>query len=447
MTLASAFGSGASAALHDPFEAGRRVGRAGAVAIVVLFGALFLWLMLAPLNGAVVLAGQVKVVDYRKTVQHLEGGIVQAILVKPGDHVKAGQPLLKLEAVQADAAVTGLQDQLDAERARSARADAERAMRAAIAFPAESRERAAASGRAQALLRAETETFIARRQQLTGQTALLRRQAEQVRAEVAALQNQVTAADANRKVLAEELAMNQDLYRRQFVQQTRLMAFERALADKDEARSSYQAELAKAQQKLVELALKAIALQDDYVRRASDDYVDANRRSLDLQERLRPLNSVLTRQVVVAPIAGEVVDLKVHTVGGVIAPREVLMEIVPAQRQLLIEGKVRPEDVAELRRGQRVDVQITAFKQRATPLLKGQLTYISGDSLMESNNGAFAPYYLVQASIDSPSEKALPARLGPGMPATLFIQTQARTAWDYLVQPLGDSMRKAFTEH
>ena len=261
------------------------------------------------------------------------------------------------------------------------------------------------------------------------------------------MQNQVTAADANRKVLAEELAINQDLYRRQFVQQTRLMAFERALADKDESRSSYQAELAKAQQKVVELELKAIALQDDYVRRASDEYAEANRRALDLQERLRPLTSVLARQVVVSPIAGEVVDLKVHTVGGVIAPREVLMDIVPAQRQLLIEGKVRPEDVAELRAGQRVDVQITAFKQRATPLLTGQLTYISGDSLVELSNGMSVPYYLVQASIDSPSEKAIPARLGPGMPATLFIQTQARTAWDYLVQPLGDSLRKAFKEH
>lgn len=446
MTLAFAARGHASPAAHDPFAAGRRLGRAGVIAIALLFGTLFLWLTLAPLNGAVVLAGQVKVVDYRKTVQHLEGGIVQAILVKPGDHVRAGQPLLRLEAVQADAAVTGLQDQLDAERARSARADAERVMRAGISFSTESRERAAASARAQALLLAETETFAARRQQLTGQTALLRRQAEQVRAEVAALQNQVKAADANRQVLVQELAINQDLYRRQFVQQTRLMAFERALADKDESRSSYQAELAKAQQKVVEIELKAIALQDDYVRRASDEYVEANRRTLDLQERLRPLASTLARQVVVAPIAGEVVDLKVHSVGGVIAPREVLMDIVPAQRQLLIEGKVRLEDVAELRRGQRVDVQITAFKQRATPLLTGQLTYISGDSI-ESNSGGSAPYYLVQASIDRPSEQAMPGRLGPGMPATLFIQTQARTAWDYLVQPLGDSMRKAFKEH
>lgn len=433
--------------IHDPFLAGRRIGRAGGIGIVLLFGMLFLWLALAPLNGAVVLAGQVKVVDYRKTVQHLEGGIVQAILVKPGDQVKAGQPLVQLEAVQADAAVTGLQDQLDAERARSARADAERAMRAGISFSAESRERAAASARAQALLVAETETFTTRRQQLVGQTALLRRQAEQVRVEVAALHNQVKAADTNRKVLAQELAINQDLYRRQFVQQTRLMAFERALADKDESRSSYEAELAKAQQKVVELELKALALQDDYVRRASDEYVEANRRALDLQERLRPLASVLARQVVVAPIAGEVVDLKVHTVGGVIAPREVLMDIVPAQRQLLIEGKVRPEDVADLRPGQRVDVQITAFKQRATPLLTGQLTYISGDSLVEAGQGAAGHYYLVQASIDPPSEKSMPARLGPGMPATLFIQTQARSAWDYLVQPLDDSMRRAFKEH
>ncbi len=437
----------AKEAAVDPFHKGARIGRVGAWAIAVLFGTVGLWLCLAPLNGAVVMPAQVKVENYRKTVQHLEGGILRAVLVKSGDHVVAGQALLQLEEVQADSAVQGLQDQLDAERARSVRADAERLRRTVLVFPPELRDRARKSAKLRSLLSAEGELFATRRKQLLGQTALLHGQAEQVRAELAALQQQINAADVNRKLIADELAMNQDLYRREFVQQTRVMGFERTLADKDEKRGEFGAEHARARQKQSEIELKVIGLQDEYVKRASDEYSEANRRVLDLQERLRPMSNMLSRQVVVATVAGEVVDLRVHSVGGVIAPREVLMEIVPDEHALLIEGKVRPEDVAELVIGQPVEIQIMAFKQRSTPLLTGRLSYVSADSLTDSTNGMAVPYYLVQATVDADSQKALPTRLLPGMPATVFIQTQARTALDYLLQPLLDSMRKSFREH
>ncbi len=440
-----------TAPLPDPFRAGARIGRMGTLAIVVLFGTALLWLALAPLNGAVVLPAQVKVGSYRKTVQHLEGGIVQAVFVKSGDHVQAGQALLQLEEIQADAAVQGLQDQLDAERARSLRADSERLLRPALAYPSELRDRAAGSAKLRSLLAAEAELFGTRRNQLHGQTALLHRQADQVVLEIGGLQDQIGAADANRKLLADELAINQDLLRREFVQQTRVMSFQRALAEKDESRGAYKAEHAKARQKLLDLDLKVISLQDEYIKRASDEYAESNRRALELQERLRPLSNTLARQRVTAPVAGEVVDLHVHTVGGVIAPREVLMEIVPETPTLLIEGRLRPEDVADIALGQQVSIQITAFKQRSTPLLTGRLSYVSADSLTDNSsgsaNGASGPHYLVQVTVDPASERALPMRLGPGMPATLFIQTRPRSALDYLLQPLTDSMGRAFKEH
>jgi HlyD family type I secretion membrane fusion protein len=268
-----------------------------------------------------------------------------------------------------------------------------------------------------------------------------------VRAEIEGLQQQIASADINRKLIAAELEMNRELFKQAYVQQTRLMIFERALADKDEARGQYNAEHAVAQQKLVELDLKVISLEDEYVKRASDEYSEANRRVLELRERLRPIANALARQVVVAPAAGEVVGLKIHTAGAVISPGEVLMEIVPEQPVLLIEGKARPEDIADLALGQQVDIQVTAFKQRATPLLTGRLAYVSADSMAESINGMSVAYYLIQVAVDEESVKGLPSPLGPGMPATLFIQTRARTALDYLLQPLTDSMQKAFREH
>jgi len=433
--------------LPNPFLKGQKIGRFGLLAIALLFGTAGLWLWFAPLNGAVVAQAQVKVTDYRKTVQHLEGGIVQAVLVKSGDRVKEGQVLLQLEEVQADSAVKGLQDQLDAELARGTRADAERLLRPAFVFSPELRARQTKSEKLKSLLSAEAELFAVRRKQLLGQTALLRSQAAQVRTELAGLQEQIKSGNLNRKLIADELVMNKELFKLEFVQQTRLLTFERALAEKDERRGGYDAEHARAQQKLVELELKVISLQDDYVKRASDEYSDANRRVLDLQERLRPLSNTLARHMVVAPAAGEIVDLRVHTVGGVIAPREVLMEIVPDKHTLLVEGKVRPEDVADLLLGQHVDIQIMAFKQRSTPMLAGKLSYVSADSLTESANGMPMPYYLVQVAIEPLAEETMPARLSAGMPATLFIQTKSRTALDFLLQPLTESMRRAFREH
>jgi len=448
--MALEHGSASKAAMtddrNDPFQLGRRIGRIGAVVVAVLFGGGLLWLNIAPLSSAVVVPSTVVVENYRTPVQHLEGGIVSAVLVRSGDRVERGQVLLQLEAVQVDAGVQSLQDQLDAELARSQRADAERLMRAPLVFPEELVSRARASSKTRSLMDAEAELFAARRRQWQGQTALLRNQAEQVQAEAQGLRAQIAAAGVSRRLLEQELEMNRDLQRREFVQQTRVMVFERALADKDERRGEHDVEMAKAQQKLLELDLKVISLQDEYVKRASDEYAEANRRVLDLRERLRPLTRALARQSVEAPVSGQVVGLRVNAAGAVIGAGDLLMEIVPDQPKLLVEGKVRPEDVADLRVGQAVTIQIMAFKQRNTPMLDGRLTYLSADSMAENVSGQSIAHYQIQASVDPESLKAMPRDLSPGMPATMFIETAPRTALEYLLQPLTDALRRSFVE-
>ena len=427
-------------------KAGQRIGRLGAWLVGAMFCMTGMWMVLAPLNGAVVTPSQFKVVNYRKTVQHLEGGIVRAVLVKAGDRVKAGQVLVQLEDVQADAAVKGLQDQLDAEAARGARIKSEMLKRLRVEYPALLLARSQNSPGLRSLLSAEAEIFQARQGQLHSQLTLLRAQTNQVKAEMAGLTAQISAAVEDRKLISDELAINEDLFRREFVQKTRLMSFQRAIAEKDERRGGYDAEHAKAQQKLTDLGLRIIGVQDEYLKRASDEHAESNRRLLDLQERLRPMSDVLSRQVVTAPITGEVVDLRVHSVGATIAPREVLMDLVPAEHTLLLEGRVRPEDIAELAVGQPVDVQVNAFRQRSTAPVRGRLIYVSGDSLNEVVSGMAAPYYLVHVEVNPAELATLPGPVTPGMPATLFIQTQPRTALQYLMQPLTDSMSGAFRE-
>lgn len=431
----------------NPFEKGKKIGYWGTITVCMLFGATFLWLILAPLNGAIIIPAQIKVETSRKQVQHLEGGIVNSILVKAGDKVKVGQPLVMLEDVQLDASVATLHDQLDAEMARNARALAERLQKNQITFPQAIVDRAATSKKVQSLIQSEQQLFNAKRKQLTSQIALLKQQKAQVNTEIGGLANQISSADQNRKLITEEKTMNEALAEKGFIQKSRVMAFDRALSDKDEQRGNYLAENAVAKQKLIDLDLKAIGLTDDYIKRATDEATESNRLILELQEKLRPMQDALTRQVITSPASGEVVDLRIHTAGGVVKPGETLMEIVPEKTQLLIEGKARPEDIADLIIGTEAEVQITAFKQRSTPLLKGKLTYISADSLIDNSAGYPAPYYLTQITIDQPSLKGLPGALGPGMPAVVFVKTRERTGMDYLLEPITDNMRKAFKEY
>ncbi|MEJ6003031.1 HlyD family type I secretion periplasmic adaptor subunit [Paucibacter soli] len=433
-------------AAQDPFAMGAQIGRWGAWAVCGLLSVAAVWLAVAPLNAAAIVAAQVKVETYRKSVQHLEGGQVQAVLVKAGDQVVEGQPLLRLSAVAADSSVQALVDQLNAERARHARALAERAGREQLVFPADSIGASKASASLAAQLDAERQVFQARQRQLNGQVASLRRQADQVRAELGALQDQLKSGQFSRKLIADELDIHRDLLKREFIQQTRVMETERSLAERDERLASGRAEEAKAGQKLSDLDLKIAGVRDDYLRRASDEASDASRRITELEERLRPLQDALARQIVRAPAAGEVVDLRVHGTGAVVAPRETLMEIVPSATSLVLEGKLRPEDVADVEVGQPVNIQLTAFRQRSSRMVTGTVRYVSADATTDPSANGSIPYFLIRVVADAQDAQRLPRALTAGMPAVLYVQTKARTALEYLLQPFTDAMNAAMRE-
>lgn len=433
-------------AAADPFHDGRRISRAGIVLIVLAFGGLGGWAALAPLNGAVIVPGQIRVDSYRKTVQHLEGGIVKEILVRPGDHVKKDQPLIVLEDVQASAMVDVLRNQLDALLARGTRLLAEKRRLTRLDFPADLAKRAA-DPRVAVILKAETGFFQARRKLVDGQAELLRTQIKQTQEEIAGLTGQVKSADENIAYLKEEQGINESLYDKKFVAYTRLLTFKRAVAEKEEKRGEYLALIAQAKQKTSELNLRIASLYDNYAKEATDELKEVEKNITDIREKLRPSQDALKRQTITAPIAGEVVDLKVHTTGGVIAPREPLMDIVPQDSRLIVEGKVRVDDITEVSEGKEADVQLNAFKQRTTPKVAGKVTYVSADALVDNTPAGPMPYYQVYVEVDRKSLREIgDLRLAPGMPATAFIKTRARTPLEYLLQPITDTLRKAMRE-
>jgi HlyD family type I secretion membrane fusion protein len=414
----------------------RPIVRAGLLVIVGALVAFAAWAYLAPLSGAVIAPGYVKVDLNRKVVQHQEGGIVRAVNVRDGDRVIQGQELVVLDDVRIDAQLDLLRTQLEAERAKVARLEAERTMAARPSFPRDLEKKEYVT-REQAL-------FRARREALDSQIAVLRKQIQESLEEASALAQQVGAEERALKLQKEELAANERLLAQGYVQKTRLLSLQRAVAEYEARHGERRAEVSKARQRASELEFRILAMRNTYVQTATDEIKEATTRIFDLEERIRPSRDASQRQKIAAPIAGEVVGLRVFNSGSVIGPREVLMEIVPQDKRLIIEARIRPEDINHVRPGSEADVRLTAYQSRTTPLVPGSVTYVSGDRLVEQQTGQ--PYYTVH--IDVP-EKALATsslRLQAGMPAEVFIRTDTRTALDYLLAPVTSYLRRAMRE-
>ena len=422
----------------------RRQVRAGLIVIALAVVGGGAWMAFAQLSGAVIAPGFVKIDLNRKVVQHQEGGIVKQVLVRDGERVKAGQALIVLDDVRVDAQVEQLRKPVDGERAHTARLEAERAYPAPLRFPRELTSRRDEGFVAEVLER-ETALHRTRRKLLEEQIALLRRQVKESQDQAAALVDQVKAEDKALALQKDELAVNQDLLRQNFVQKTRVMTLERAVAEYESRREQHRAELAQARQRITETELRIATLAANFRQQAADELKDSTARLFDLEERLRPSQDAARRQVITAPADGEIVNLQVYTSGAVVGPREVLAEVVPAEPRLVIEARIRPQDINHVRAGIAADVRLTAYKQRTTPLVEGTVSYISGDRLTDPRSGE--AYYV--AHVDVPPEALAAAgnlRLQAGMPAELYIRTDERTALDYLLAPVTDYLRRALRE-
>jgi len=419
----------------------KRLVGSGLVIIVACILALGGWTVLAPLSGAIVAPAFVKVDLNRKVVQHAEGGIVREIHVRDGDRVKQGQVLVVLEDVKVDANLDLLSIQLLAERAKAARLEAEAAYASKVAVPSDivRRER---EPRVAEILERERALFQSRRSSIESQIAALRSQIRETQAETTALLEQIAAEDRNISLQKEELKANEELLKQNYVQKTRVLTLQRAVAEYEVKHGEHRADLARSRQKASELELRIITAQNTYKQTAVDDLKDSTAHIFDLEERLRPSRDAAQRQQVLAPIGGEIVGLKVFTAGAVVGPRDVLMEIVPAEKTLIVEARIRPEDINHVHVGDDAEVRLTAYKQRTTPLVAGRVAYVSGDRLVD-NEGKSA-YYVAHVAVAPASLGEL--RMQAGMPAEVYVRTDSRTVLDYLLAPVTAYLRRAMRE-
>jgi HlyD family type I secretion membrane fusion protein len=406
--------------------------------VLVLFG---VWTATAPVSGAVVAQAQVKVELNRKTVQHQEGGIVREILVRDGQKVRAGEPLIVIGDVRSDAELSLLQDQLRAERIRSSRAAAEAALEARFAPPA---DLAGQSDAVESLMR-ERALFVARRRTLDEHLDSLRSQIRQAHAQIVALESQIEATDTSARLSAEELEINDKLAQQGFVQRTRLLALQRTAADYRAHLGEYRGDLAVARQRVGELEARIAQARNQYQQQAADELKEAAAKVRELEERLRPSQDQVERQLVRSPVDGEVMAMRVSAVGEVIGPREPILDVVPAREKLVVEARIHPQDIDTVRKGAAAEVRLSAFDSRTTPLLPAKVVFVSGDRVTAPEGGA--SWFVATVEVDTTALKNHPElRLQAGMPAELFVTTRSRTLFEYLAKPLGAFASRAMRE-
>ena len=417
---------------------------AAVIIILIFFGGFGAWAVLAPLDSAALAPGRVTVASNRKTVQHLEGGIVKELLVKEGDAVAGGQILIRLDDTQARARLELLLGRYDNLLATEARLMAERVPAAGIKFPDSLTSRRDQPQVAK-LLDAETALFEARRRSIEGRIRIFHKRIAQLKKEISGLAAQIAAEDDQLVLIADERSSLETLFKRGVVGKSRLLRLKREEAKLKGDRGEHLSLITKTRQRIGETELEIIDIKNNMLNQVVSGLHDTQAELVEVSERLKAAEDILVRSDIRAPQAGVVMGLNVHTEAGVIAPGQRLLDIVPEDDTLVIEAQITPNDIDVVYAGLPAHVRLTAFKQRNTPMLDGKLTRVSADSFTDERSGA--SYFLARVTIDAAELKKLDGReLYPGMGAEVMIKTGKRTTMDYILAPLTDSLRRAFRE-
>ena len=421
---------------------GRQLAHTGLLVVLGALVPICAWMSLAPLAMAVVAPAYVKVDLNRRPVQHLEGGIVRSVLVRDGQRVAAGQPVLVLGDVAVDADRNRLALRALVERAAMARLEAEQARARTLRFSPELLAAAQQDERLRQALAKEKALFEARRASLESEVALMHMQRLRIEEEAQALQAQIAQVGTSLGLQRADLAANEGLLRESFISKARLSQQESAVADYAAKLEERRSEVARAGQRLADCDLKMRAMQNAYVQAASDQLKVSAARFAEIEQEMRKTQDASARQVVVAPAAGEVIDLKFTSPGAVVRPGEPIAEIVPLDARLMLEAHIRPEEINHVHLGQRTRIKFSAFKYRSNAMVDGTVSYISADRFIDRASGASYFTVLVLARPGALKD-ADAVKLQAGMPAEVYIQGAPQTPLQYLMAPLTSSVRKA----
>jgi epimerase transport system membrane fusion protein len=419
-------------------RSGKLVGLIVIFVIFVLFGG---WSMYAPLDSAVLSNGVVKVKSNRKTVQHLEGGIVEELRVRDGDNVKIGDVLIVLNQTQARSELEVINGKLISARAIEARLIAERDLKTTVVYPFDQLQ----DPRIKQLISIENQQFQARSQSLKGETQVLEQRIEQLSNQENGFRALILSKQRLVSSFEEEIQDNKALLAEGFVNKQRLRDVQRSKDQLIGEITEYRTNISGLKVKATETQLEIIQLKKHFRSEVVNQLANAQASVYDLQERASSISARLQRATILAPSNGMIIDLKIFTVGGVIGPGVQILDIVPHGEELIIESQIAISDIDNIKIGMHADIRFSSFKSGTTPVLKGSVNKLSADTLMNETTGV--PFYLARLTINPEGLKKLGVlELVPGMPAEILINTGSRTLFEYLVQPATNAFARSMIE-
>lgn len=420
----------------------RGIRRVGMTIVLVTFGLFGTWAAFAPLGNAVYGTGIVTVQSYRKTVQHLEGGIVKELRARDGDTVHKGDPLIILDDGQLSSEYESTRNQLITARAKEARLRAERDELPAIpALKIDGVE----SDRAREAIDGEAQVFRSRHDARLGEISVQKERIGQLKQQIIGLNDMIGTKVNLEKSYTREITELKDLLRQGFVDNQRLLEQERKLDMLKSEVADHQSTITKTRLQINETEMQIVQTNQKFSSDVAKDLSDVQAQVFDLQEKASALKDRLSRIVIRAPEDGMVLDMKVHTIGGVVSAGTPLLDIVPESSELVVEAHVSTNDIDRITLGKLTDVRFSAFNSATTPVIQGQVTRISADRLTDEKTGE--GYYLVRVKVTDEGMKRLGDRkLQPGMPAEVLINAGERTMLQYLLKPARNMFAKSMIE-
>ena len=406
------------------------------------------WGNMAPIAGAVVASGVFVATGQNKIVQHLEGGVIRNIYVKEGDLVEEGQALVDLDDTAARAELRRLELRSARLTAIDARLQTEAREEPAITFP---EELAGSLDREiREIIDSQLLTFTARRNNMNSEIAGIRQSIAGLNERIQGSEVQLIAVSKQIKLLDEEIATKQELLKTGLVRKPEILLLQRTQANLEGEIGRIKGDIGDSHERIARGMEQINGVRKTAIRTAVEQMHEGRGELADVRERMLAAKGVLSRIRIVAPVRGVVVKLRYHTQGGVVEAGKNILEILPLQDELVIEARVRPQDIDSVKQGQKAMVRLTALSQRITPMVSGDVVYLSADSLAdEKKSQQVGPtdIYLVRVKLDSGEVTAISGfKPTPGMPAEVYIKTAERTFFQYIAKPINDSMTRAFRE-
>jgi protease secretion system membrane fusion protein len=413
-----------------------RVLRRGLLFLALGFGGFMAWAGLAPLDEGIPAEGSVAVESSRKRVDHLNGGLIEQILVREGQTVREGDELLVLNATQSKSALNATQGQRFTAMAMLDRLRAEREGAATFSFSPELAAAAPKDAEVASVMRAQQDLFLSRRVALDGELRIIRESVRGLEQQLASLSQLKLEREKQITLLNEQLSSFRELRTAGFVSRNNLLELERQMAEVVSKQGEDLSNIAGVNARLAEFRMRGSQRQVEHRREVEAQLAEVQRDLSTLGERLAGQRDTFERLVLRAPVSGKVVDMAFHTLGGVVRPGERIMDIVPENDALVVEARVAPQYIDSLHAGLPADVHFDAYASRAQrPVIRGELAVVSADALKDERTGQ--RYYTMRVTVSPQEVRRLgDLRLLPGMQTTVMVKTGERTLMTYLTNPL-----------